>query len=174
MKLKKVTIHKYKSFETDQTFEVQDDVTILVGMNESGKTSVLESIAKTNYFQNDKKFKFNKTHDYPRREKKKMDKSEVMPKAITCVYSLDDELKKSVESKVGKNVFSLNELIVTTKYDNVGYWNNMHADFMAFIENKTKELGISSKTLNDKLAKIKNGLVNFPSGLTSRRGAELY
>jgi len=156
MKLKKVTIHKYKSFETDQTFEVQDDVTILVGMNESGKTSVLESIAKTNYFQNDKKFKFNKTHDYPRREKKKMDKSEVMPKAITCVYSLDDELKKSVESKVGKNVFSLNELIVTTKYDNVGYWNNMHADFMAFIENKTKELGISSKTLNDKLAKIKN------------------
>ena len=156
MKLKEVTVHKYKSFETDQTFEVQDDVTILVGMNESGKTSVLESIAKTNYFQNDKKFKFNKTHDFPRREKKKMDKSGVMPKAITCVYSIDEELKKSIESKVGKKVFSLNELSVTTKYDNVGYWNNMNADFTAFIENKTKELGISSKTLNDKLIKIKN------------------
>ena len=70
MKLTNVTIHKYKSFEQEQMFEVQDDVTILVGMNESGKTSVLEAIAKTNYFQNDKKFKFNVTHDYPRREKK--------------------------------------------------------------------------------------------------------
>ena len=147
MKLKNVTVHKYKSFETDQNFEVQDDVTILVGMNESGKTSILESIGKTNYFQNDKKFKFNKTHDYPRREKKKMDKSGVMPKAITCVYSIDDGLKEEIESKVGKNIFTLNELSVTTKYDNVEIWNNMNADFSAFIENKTKELGISSKTL---------------------------
>ncbi|WP_339697076.1 AAA family ATPase [uncultured Marixanthomonas sp.] len=155
MKLKNVTVHKYKSFETDQNFEVQDDVTILVGMNESGKTSILESIGKTNYFQNDKKFKFNKTHDYPRREKKKMDKSGVMPKAITCVYSIDDGLKEEIESKVGKNIFTLNELSVTTKYDNVEIWNNMNADFSAFIENKTKELGISSKTLNDKLIKTK-------------------
>ncbi|WP_282178672.1 AAA family ATPase [Maribacter stanieri] len=156
MKLKRVTVHKYKSFENDQTFVVQDDVTILVGMNESGKTSVLESIAKTNYFQNDKKFKFNKTHDYPRREKKKMDKSGIMPKAITCVYSIEEELIKSIESKVGKDVFSINELSITTKYDNLGSWNNMDADFTVFIENKTKELGISSKTLNDKLVKIKN------------------
>lgn len=56
MKLKKVLLHKYKSFESDQEFEVQDDITILVGMNESGKTSVLESIVKTRYFQEDKKF----------------------------------------------------------------------------------------------------------------------
>jgi len=156
MKLTKVTVHKYKSFETDQTFEVQDDVTILVGMNESGKTSVLESIAKTNYFQNDKKFKFNKTHDYPRREKKKIDKSGIIPKAITCIYSIDEELKKRIELRVGKNVFSLNELNVTTKYNNKGTWNNMDADYTAFIENKTKELGISSKTLNEKLVKVKN------------------
>lgn len=156
MKLKKVTIHKYKSFESDQTFDVQDDVTILVGMNESGKTSVLESIAKTNYFQNDKKFKFNKTHDFPRREKKNMDKSGIMPKAITCVYSIDSEIQEKVESKVGQNVFSLEELSITTKYQNKGYWNNMEADFPKFIENKTKELGIGSKTLNDKLEKINN------------------
>lgn len=63
MKLIDVTIHKYKSFEQEQNFEVQNDAAILVGMNESGKTSVLESIAKTNYFQSDKKFKFNLTHD---------------------------------------------------------------------------------------------------------------
>ncbi|MGB3851964.1 MAG: AAA family ATPase [Tunicatimonas sp.] len=156
MKLKKVTIHKYKSFESNQSFDVQDDITILVGMNESGKTSVLESIAKTNYFQNDRKFKFNKTHDFPRREKKNMDKSGIMPKAITCVYSIDSELQEKIESKVGQNVFSLDELLVTTKYENKGTWNNIEADLPKFIENKTKELGISSKTLNEKLEKVNN------------------
>lgn len=156
MKLTNVTIHKYKSFEQEQNFEVQGDVTILVGMNESGKTSVLESIAKTNYFQNDKKFKFNLTHDYPRREKKNIDKSNVEPNAITCIYSVSDELIKQIENKVGKGVFSQKSISITTKYDNKNTWNDVKADFKKFIELKTSELGISSKALNDKLEKIQN------------------
>jgi len=156
MKLKKATVHKYKSFESDQTFDVQEDVTILVGMNESGKTSVLEAIGKTNYFQNDKKFKFNTTHDYPRRQKKAMDKSGETPNAITCVYSIDETLKKAISTQLGANVFTMNELSVTTKYDNNSTWNNIEADYQAFIKNKTKELGINSKALTDKLLKVKN------------------
>lgn len=156
MKLKEVTIHKYKSFESDQKFDVKEDVTILVGMNESGKTSVLESIAKTNYFQKDKKFKFNKTHDYPRRQKKEMDKSGSMPKAITCVYTIDSKTQELIESKVGPNVFSQESISVTTSYENKREWNSLEANFTKFIQNKTKELGISSKTLNDKLARVKN------------------
>ena len=50
IKLKSVTIHKYKCIESDQSFEIRPDITILVGMNESGKTAILESIAKSNYF----------------------------------------------------------------------------------------------------------------------------
>ena len=42
-----LTIHKYKSFENNQIFEAQDDITILVGMNEPGKTSVLEPKMKS-------------------------------------------------------------------------------------------------------------------------------
>ncbi|HRK27537.1 MAG TPA: AAA family ATPase [Chitinophagales bacterium] len=156
MKLTNVTIHKYKSFEQEQKFEVQDDVTILVGMNESGKTSVLEAIAKTNYFQNDKKFKFNLTHDFPRREKKNIDKTGEEPNAITCTYAISDELLSTVEKKVGKGVFTLKEFSVTTKYNNVSTYNNFTADFKKFIELKTTELGISSKALNDKLEKVKN------------------
>jgi predicted ATP-dependent endonuclease of OLD family len=63
MKLISVTIDKYKCIESPQTFDVNDGITILVGMNESGKTSVLESIAKTKYFQEDESFKFNLTFD---------------------------------------------------------------------------------------------------------------
>lgn len=66
IKLTGVTIHNYKCIEGDQSFAVEDDVTILVGMNESGKTTALEAIEKCNCFEDDSKFVFNATHDYPR------------------------------------------------------------------------------------------------------------
>ena len=34
IKLKSATIHKYKCIENDNSFEVDDNVTVLVGMNE--------------------------------------------------------------------------------------------------------------------------------------------
>jgi predicted ATP-dependent endonuclease of OLD family len=51
MKLTKVQIHKYKSFENNQTFNVENDITVLVGMNESGKTAVLEAMANPTIFK---------------------------------------------------------------------------------------------------------------------------
>ena len=44
IKLTKVCIHKYKCIESDQEYEIDENVTVLVGMNESGKTSILEAI----------------------------------------------------------------------------------------------------------------------------------
>ena len=52
MVLKKVTIHKYKSFLTEQTYDVENQITRIVGKNESGKTALLEALAKSNYFEN--------------------------------------------------------------------------------------------------------------------------
>ena len=78
--LTSVKLDKYKSYETPQSFDVDEKVTVLVGKNESGKTAVLEAIAKTHYFEDDPKFKFDATHDYPRREKKRYDKSEEIAK----------------------------------------------------------------------------------------------
>lgn len=156
MKLKNVTIHKYKSFEIDQSFEVQDDVTILVGMNESGKTSVLESIAKTNYFQSDKKFTFNTTHDYPRRQKKTMDKSGDIPKAITCEYEIESAIIDFIKNEVGENVFNGTSVTISTNYENKNSWGGFTVDYKAFIEGKTKEFGISSATINQKIEKVTN------------------
>ncbi len=154
MKLKKATIHKYKSFENDQEFDVQDDVTIFVGMNESGKTSILEAIAKTNYFQNDKKFKFNKTHDYPRRQKKQMDKSGEIAEAITLVYELDEKVKETISDRVGEKVFEQETVTITLKYNNKTSYVGLNANYEEFINHKTKKFGISSNALNEKLYKI--------------------
>ena len=154
MKLKKVEILKYKSYTETQDFEVNDDITILVGMNESGKTAALEVIAKTNYFQDDEDFKFSVTHDYPRREKKKMDKSGVEPEAVACTYEIDIDLKSKIEDELGKDVLKSDTFTVTTKYSNGNNWSGARVDRQKFIEFQTKNLGISSKALNDKLLKV--------------------
>src|SRR4051812_38257723 len=122
IKIKTVTIHKYKSIESDQTFNVEDDVTVLVGMNESGKTSVLEALGKTNYFVNDNKFQFSTTHDYPRKEKKLVDKEKANPAAITVIYSISNELKQEIESDLGNGVLSSTDFYISYKYDNEGDW----------------------------------------------------
>jgi len=155
MKLKEVTIHKYKSFESKQKFELENDITILVGMNESGKTSALEAIAKTNYFQNDESFEFNATHDYPRKDKKRMEKNGENPEAITCTYEIDNDLSQSIEKKMGKGILKSTIFSITTKYDN-RRTISISVDTKKFIEFKTKELNIASDTLTEKLLKVKN------------------
>jgi len=155
MKLKDVVIHKYKSFESEQKFSLEDDITILVGMNESGKTSALETIAKTNYFQDDEDFKFNTTHDYPRKEKKAMDKSGEIPEAITCTYEIDTNTIALVEKDMCKGIIKSTTFTLTTKYDNKRVISFV-VDGKKFIEHKTKELDISSEAINGKLFKVKN------------------
>ena len=72
IKLKNVVINKYKSFLEKQEIEIEDGVTRIVGKNESGKTALLEAMAKFNYFDSkDKTFTFNSTNDYPRGELKR-------------------------------------------------------------------------------------------------------
>jgi predicted ATP-dependent endonuclease of OLD family len=154
MKLKSVEIKKYKSFEESQKFEIEDDITILVGMNESGKTSALEVIAKTNYFQEDESFKLNKTHDYPRKQKKKADKSGIILEAIICTYEIDKDLIQKIETDIGKDTLGSTEFNVTTKYNNSNSWSIIKINRKKFIENITSKLDISSKALNNKLEKI--------------------
>jgi predicted ATP-dependent endonuclease of OLD family len=156
MKLKKVTIHKYKSIENDQTFEVLDGITVLVGMNESGKTSILEAIAKTNYFEDDSRFKFDMTHDFPRREKKAVEKSGEDPPAITCTYSIPEKLLDAIANDVGKDVLRSHELTVGTKYSNTRSWTQVKVDLEPFFEGPIKQAGITSKALLDRLKAVKN------------------
>lgn len=135
MKLCKVIIHKYKCFETQQEFEVDDMVTVLVGLNESGKTSVLEALAKTNYFEDDKSFIFNSTRDYPRKEKKAMDKSGDDPDAITCFYSPSEILIEKINKELGIDVFEHHTFSITYRYSGKNRLRNVKASKEAFLKN---------------------------------------
>ena len=142
VKLKRVKINKYKCINSEQEFQLDDGITILVGKNESGKTAVLEAIAKTNYFTKDKTFTFNKTLDYPRRELKSYEKSGEIAKVVTCTYQLGDDIRKQIAEDVGKGVFNLTRFENTTKYDNKSLWMGIGSDKSKFYKHQFAKHGI--------------------------------
>ena len=132
--LTSVTINKYKSYETSQQFEVDDKVTVLVGKNESGKTAALEATAKTNYFQEDNKFKFSVTHDYPRNEKKKYGKTGDVAKVCTCNYRISAGLMAEIAEEVGKESYKSDTFSITTNYENGKSIGGINVNAHAFLE----------------------------------------
>ena len=135
IKLKKVVIHKYKSFTEEQEVNIEDDITVLVGKNESGKTAFLECLAKSNYFQKDDKFTFNLQLDYPRKELKSRDKDSKLL-AISCVYEITDDILASIEEQLGKNIWAGNyEIIKNVSFENEITIEGIKVNAQQFFEN---------------------------------------
>ena len=172
IKLEKVEIHKYKSIESVQTFNVDDNITTLVGMNESGKTSILEALAKVNYFDDDENFVFNITHDYPRKEVKKLKKIGDDPQAVTCHYKISDNLKKEINDDLGVEVFSIDEISYTKKYSNKGSFSGVNIDNNKFLELWIESLGLDvDSTIVDKIKTI-NSIEDITTIITDLKADE--
>ena len=153
--LTKATIHKYKCIENAQSFDIEPDITVLVGMNESGKTSILEALAKVNYFEDDDVFNFNLTHDYPRKQKKTIDKSGEDPRAIELFYSIDDELANKIETDLGVKLLR-RDFSLTRKYGNEKNLSVFMVRTEDFIVAQAKKLIILDKSIIEVLSKTKN------------------
>ncbi|MCL5029916.1 MAG: AAA family ATPase [Bacteroidetes bacterium] len=136
MYLKNVTVNKFKSFQTLQNVHIEKDITTLVGMNESGKTSFLNSLAKINYFTDDKDFIFDITSDYPRKELVKFQKSEDDVEVVNCTFELDSVLIKNIELDLGKDVILFKEFNYSYKYKSKkSYFTGVKVDQKKYIEN---------------------------------------
>ena len=99
--LKSVTVNKYKSIQKRQVVDLDPAVTTIVGMNESGKTSFLQALAKTNYFNDDADFKFDTTNDFPRNELPDFEFNRDKVEIIVCEYEISDELMLQLEAEFG-------------------------------------------------------------------------
>ncbi len=82
MKLRAVTVQRFKNIVDPQRVEIEDDVTGLVGKNESGKTTVLKALHRLNP-ANGTDRKFVVTTEYPRwrlaRDRRNEDLSQLRP-----------------------------------------------------------------------------------------------
>lgn len=161
MLLKKVTIHRYKSFLTEQSINIEKGITRIVGKNESGKTALLESLAKTNYFEDDKNFIFDKTMDYPRGKLASV--QDENPEVITCEYEISDSTIEQIEADLGLGVLPDKFVSITTKYDNTQIISKFITNFDSFIafistkyhlKDEEQELIKGTNTIDDLLQAI--------------------
>ena len=147
IKLKQVTVNKYKSIQKTQTVEIDPAITTIVGMNESGKTSFLEVIAKTNYFNNDKDFKFDRTQDYPRNELIDFESSGEDCEVVKCDYEISAELLKQIEEELGKGVFTAKEFSYSCHYKKDTHtFSGVNANLKKYLELQVEDYTLSDAT----------------------------
>jgi predicted ATP-dependent endonuclease of OLD family len=147
IKLKQVTINKYKSIQKSQSIEIDSAITTIVGMNESGKTAFLTALAKTNYFVDDKDFEFDIIEDYPRNELIDFQSEDKDCEIIKCDYEISTELLKLIEDEVGKGVFTTKEFSFSHHYKNkTTTFSGLNANSKKFLEFKTQTYTLTAAT----------------------------
>lgn len=106
--LVKAQVWKYKSIEDSTPVALADDVTVLVGKNEAGKTAFLEALHKAKPLDD---AKFDYVADYPRKELVQY-RPQHEAKNFQKTVELTFRIKKALASKINKEVFGGAEIVV--------------------------------------------------------------
>ncbi len=174
IKLTQVKINKYKSIQKEQTVKIDSSITTIVGMNESGKTSFLTALAKTNYFEQDSDFEFDITQDYPRNELIDFQNSKEDYNVIECSYEISVDLLNKIEQDLGEGVFKTTAFTYTCPYKGKSTtFGGIKTDQKKYLELKFEGLVLSKETKAaiknsatiqeaDKIAVAGDGDTDFP------------
>ena len=117
MKLVKTQVQYFRNILDSTEVEIQEDVTCLVGKNESGKTAFLEALRRLNPAQGTPPFVIGQ--HYPawlekrhRRQGKDLESVE----AVRTWFRLEQADKEALASKLGEGVFNSEEIVVSRTY----------------------------------------------------------
>ena len=155
MKLKEFTVREFRSIWDSNPIEIEDDITCLVGKNESGKTALLQALYKTNPII-DKHAKFELLYDYPKREVEdyqfaleNQTRDEVV--VVKCVYELEDKEIKIINRLFGPNALKADYLVQNTYYGESDYERSIDVDNQAainYLASKFENSGNLMETLD--------------------------
>ncbi len=118
MKLTRVKVQMFRNILDSSEVDIQDDVTCLVGKNESGKTAFLKALYRLNPAQGNKEFKA--IRHYPAWLQKKHRREDINindVEAVTAWFTLDGSDIDILHSTLGDGVIASNEITVCRKYD---------------------------------------------------------
>lgn len=112
MKLIRANIQRYRSISEPTEFDVESDVTALVGKNESGKTAVLQSLYKSNPVD---RANFDPDLDYPSHKSFELRKNDQI-RVTELTYELDDDDITAIEAVLCPEVLDDKRIVVTTGF----------------------------------------------------------
>ncbi|MCK1812563.1 AAA family ATPase [Micrococcus luteus] len=109
-------VQRYKNVLDSTEVSVEGDVTALVGMNESGKSTMLDALYRLNPVYGDK---FVELDDYPRWRRSRDSRSENLQEVtpIEATFKLDSEDISALAAKLGEGVVSSDTVRVGRCYD---------------------------------------------------------
>ena len=112
MKLIRVNIQRYRSISEPTEFDVEPDVTALVGKNESGKTAVLQSLYKSNPVDS---AEFDPDLDFPTHKAREIARGAAV-RVTELTYRLDDDDIAAVEATLCPGALDDKCVVVTTGF----------------------------------------------------------
>lgn len=134
MRLTSITIQLFRNFVQAQTIEVEPDVTVLVGKNESGKTTILKALHRLNP-ANLSDTQFNLTTEYPRwrlsRDRKKNPQL-ANTRPISAVFELTAQDAAALAEALPAPPPEGTRCLVSRSYENT-FYVDLEADVPAVV-----------------------------------------
>ena len=122
MILKSIRVRQYKSFTDSGEVRIEDDVTCLVGKNESGKSAMLQALYRLNPAASGHPETFSSLRDYPR-PRYHPDRARIPAvRPITAAFALSDGDLRAVEDAHGEGVLASRRVTVARTYENELVW----------------------------------------------------
>lgn len=158
MRLASFQVRTYRNILDSTEVAVQEDVTTLVGMNESGKSAMLDALYRLNPVYDDG---FVERDDYPRwrwkRDGRKNDLAKVSP--IEATFVLDEADQEALADVLCPGAVTDTSVTVGRRYDG-GLWVGIEVDERRLVE-QVLEGHPNAKSLaqqNDTLASLRQAL----------------
>lgn len=164
MKLISFQVFRYKNILDSTEVLVDPEVTALVGMNESGKSAMLDALYGLNPVYKDS---FVIRDDYPRwrlkRDERKGEIAQISP--IKATFKFDEDDYECLRSALGEGVVTADCVTIGRSYNN-NLWINIPVDEHRFLQNM-----LSGHPKADSLLKKHDTLASLKQSLKSESGS---
>jgi predicted ATP-dependent endonuclease of OLD family len=142
MRLIKARVQNFKCIEDSGEFSL-DQVTCLIGKNESGKTALLEALYKLAPVESDKanfdEEEFPRRHLSTYRQRQQREPANV----LTTMWELEPDDVSKVEAVVGPGALRTTQVVVMKGYENVLRWA-LEIDEAVIVANLLRDAGLSA------------------------------
>ena len=149
MKLIEVTIKNFRNILDSSPVRIQDDITCLVGKNESGKTSFLHALYRLNPTRPNVQFKVEEQYPAWLEKKDRMKGVNIDEfRPVSAKFEIEKDLINEIEVLYGENIFKNNFLTLFRSYEGTLYYT-LNLDEKEAIKSLLKDLNFSIDIKNE-------------------------